>query len=334
MNSPREVKKKNGSDTKPILLKSKIHAFLFSLTILMMIGTSCFHPAVAQSPFLLKGVAIGFPGPDASSVCKILPPAKIALVRTDVVFSNNFRKVYDSCKQRGLSIVGIIDYGTLQWKNFTLDDWRNVVTKAQATYPEIHVWEIWNEATLKKFQYSYLDGTPQRYFDLLVSAYSVLKAVDTKAIILGFGGLQLYSSQDFLFAQGVFSLGGGSYMDAISIHAYPYLLNNGSSWDYYQALWSQQLSRYKDFGKPIWITETGLRSSQLTESDQSRYLQASYNFFLGQNAAAYFWYSYKDYKNYSSEDIVKFGLIRLDGTPKPSFDSYIAAQELIVMRRI
>jgi len=109
-------------------------------------------------------------------------------------------------------------------------------------------------------------------------------------------------------------------MDAISIHAYPYELNVGRDWSYYQGIWSNELQQYKQFGKPFWITETGLQSTQLSEADQANYLKTAYTFFQAQGASGFIWYQLRDYPGASDT----LGLLRADESPKPSYTTYKA----------
>ncbi len=222
----------------------------------------------------------------------------------------------------GISIIGILDWslfgdGSLGHPiPFTVADWQDAVARAQEAYPAIHVWEIWNEPTVEQYQVGYMDGSPQHYFDLLRSAYETLKAKDPSAQILGLGGAQLGHSYDLQFAMDVFALGGGSYMDAISIHAYPYQLNLGVTWDYYAGLWHDELQQYKALGKPFWVTETGLKSNQHCEADQTDYLIKSQSFFRQEGASAYVWYMLNDYSTGS------YGLLNPNNTPKSSYYAF------------
>jgi len=167
-----------------------------------------------------------------------------------------------------------------------------------------------------------MDGTPQRYFDILKVAYTVLKAHDSTLTILGMGGAQLGVNRDLNFTSAVFSLGGGAYMDALAIHAYPYELNAGKTWDYYMQLWSEQLQQYAQFGKPLWITETGLRSDQTSESDQADYLSASYSFFEAHGIKGFIWYEMTDDGAAGDISVGPWGLLHNDLTPKLSYGTY------------
>jgi hypothetical protein len=273
------------------------------------------EPAAAQSSSLaVSGVNISSleqPAPE------LLQKAGIVWIRADVGFDQRFQDMYSIANRYALKFIGILDYVTLDHSAFTLVDWNRTVTKAQATYPLIHVWEIWNEPTLTQFQLGYMDGTPQHYFDMLKSAYLILKRLDSDATVLALSSHDP-GPDDLPFANSVFSLGGGAYMDAISVHAYPYRLNAGQTWDYYKQLWTQELQQYRGFGKGLWITETGLQASQLTETDQANFLKDSYAFFQQQGAFAYMWYDLRDYSTSES-----WGVLRADLTTRPSYAAYV-----------
>ena len=280
------------------------------------------QPAFAQSS-MYSGVVVGR---EADPGVKLVKDAKLGWIRVDVRSTENFDKAYSSCNKYRVSMIGVLDFWTMNWNSsFTLDDWSIAVAKAQSKYPSIRVWEIWNEPTWPHYQVGYMDGTPGHYTEMLMSAYTILKAANPNYVVLGFGGAQFGIPGDYLFAQSVFALGGGAYMDAISVHAYAYQLNKGASWDTYKQMWTQEFSKYKELGKPIWLTETGLRSDQSSEADQSAYLQASYQFFLEQGAMSFIWYGLKDYKT-AEGTVVSFGLVRVDLTTKPSYLLYKSLQ--------
>jgi hypothetical protein len=284
--------------------------------LLLASALSLSHPVAARTSSLsVSGVcAYSLEAP----AFEMLPKAGILWIRTDVKFDRTLRDMYSIAEKYGLNFIGILDSATVgSNSSFTLYDWNQTVTKAQMTYPLIHVWEIWNEPTLRKFQLGYMDGTPQHYLDLLRSAYAILKARDSNSVILGLGGAQL-GTNDLNFANEVFALGGGTFMDGISIHAYPYRLNRGQTWGYYKQLWTQELQQYKQLGKPVWITETGLESTTMTEADQATFLKDSYAFFQQQGVVAYFWYQWRDY----SPAAGYWGLLRSDLTPRPSYAAY------------
>jgi len=264
---------------------------------------------------MLTGVAAGRLDEDRA---RLVSQAGIKWVRTDVTFDTTFHTTYAIAKKYKINLIGVLDTDTFSsTPSFTLDDWRGAVAKSQNSYPLVRVWEIWNEPTLTENQLGYMDGTPQHYYDMLKAAYEILKA-KSSVIVLGLGGAQLGYYKDLPFARAVFSLGGGAYMDAISIHAYPYYLNIGQDWNYYKQLWTTELAEYQQFGKSFWITETGIQSNQKTEADQASYLKTSYDFFMQQGVSAYVWYQLIDYQ-ISDNSWHMWGVVRIDLTVKPSY---------------
>jgi len=289
-------------------------------------------PPARAGTTVFPGVAVGSLG---DSEAELMVRAGITYARADVgLDSRVFLNIYSVAKKHQINLIGILDYGIVAWNNsFTVEDWKSVVDKAQQSYPAIRVWEIWNEPTQSVFQVGYMNGSPEHYFDLLKSAYTILKTRDPGCTILGLGGAQLEHPEDMEFARNVFALGGGSFMDAISIHAYPYAINKGKTWSYYRDLWAQEIAQYRVFGRPLWVTETGLQSSQLTDADQTGYLCDSFSFFSQQGVYAYVWYQLTDYN--SSGALRAWGLLRLDIATKASYDAYkdLIAGGLVVRRR-
>jgi hypothetical protein len=259
----------------------------------------------------------------SASEAKSAKDAGTTWIRTDVGIAQSVQQTYSEARSLGLNIIGVVSYWIVDNPDsFTLQDWENAIQAVQSSYPEIHVWEIWNEPTSTKYQHGYMDGTPQRYLDLMKAAYTVLKARDPTSTVLGVGGAQLGNNGDLNFTAAVFSLGGGAYMDALAIHAYPYELNAGKTWDYYKQLWLDQLKQYAQLGKPLWITETGLRSDQKSEPDQANYLNTSYSFFNAQGIRAYVWYEMRDDDVAGDFSTGSWGLLRSDLIPKQAYFTY------------
>jgi len=301
---------------------SRITILLLLVANSSVLFLSAVQPASAQA-VLTKGFAVGALGDSGG---KLARDAGVRWIRSDVTFDDRFKSIYSLSQAYGLNIIGILDYQTLKMPSFKpsrygLEGWAKIVNQAQANYPAISVWEIWNEPTLSQNRFGYMDGSPQHYFDMLKSAYQILKAGNAECTVLGLGGAQFGSSGDYPFAQTVFSLGGDMYMDGISVHAYPYQLNSGQTWGFYRDLWTNEFSKYKNFGKPIWLTETGLKSDQMSESDQATYLDNSYRLFQGLGAVVYTWYQIKDYDS-SNGTPVTYGLARVDYAPKPAYVTY------------
>jgi hypothetical protein len=285
-------------------------------------GQASRQKPVPSSPMIAGVCAAGLSDSDA----KLLKKAGISWIRADVRFSATYANMYRVAERNGLSLIGVLSFKTLEYNSsFTLEDWEDVVDNAQATYPLIRTWEIWNEPSVVQYHLGYMDGTPRHYVDLLKSAYLILKSKDANATVLGLGGAQL-GTGDLRFAQDVFSLGGATAMDAISIHAYPYELNKGQTWDYYKQLWTNELKQYSQLGKPLWLTETGLQSTQVTQNDQASYLKASYIFFKDQGMSGFVWYQLVDYVSPTGLSQT-WGVLTADSTPKLSYTAYKVVTE-------
>jgi hypothetical protein len=274
-----------------------------------------------------------------------LSESGIKFVRGDVGHNEAWNTIYQKAKSHNLTLIGTLDHITMNQDNsFTLEDWQRNVTACVNQYGDaVHVWEIWNEPFNRNFTCGYFDGTAQRYFDLLKSANIIIKGHNESDIVLGLGGLTLYSSTDgpdteidpssptylqisIAFAQNVTDLGGMQFCDAISLHAYPY---GNYSWEYAGSNWTSSLATYRTITglNNVWITECGQHSHQennsFTEQDQAEFLNTSYTFFKSQKVTAYIWYELSD----NSNNTDCFGLYTSDSTPKLALTTY---QEVVI----
>lgn len=300
-----------------------------SIVLIVIVGTTFpginVHAIESSALSVQDGMTLGVAvsNPLSESEANSAKDAGATWIRVDVGIATSVQQTYSIAQVSGLDMIGIVSYWVVDNPDsFTLQDWESAIQAVYSAYPKIRAWEIWNEPTCSKYQHGYMDGTPQRYFNILKVAYTVLKARDSTLTILGVGGAQLGVNGDLTFTATVFSLGGGAYMDALAIHAYPYQLNAGETWGYYQELWSEQLQQYAQFGKPLWITETGLRSDQASESDQSNYLSASYSFFKALGIRELIWYEITDDGVAGDFSVGSWGLLRNDLTPKQSYDTF------------
>jgi len=215
-------------------------------------------------------------------------------------------------KQMGIKVLGIINYVTLNWKDFNLTDWEKLVKNVVKDAPDVDAWEIWNEPDVQKFQLGYMDGTPEHYFEMLKIAYNIIKN-ETSALVVGpaisSSGLQT----DWL--QRLVTLGALNYLDVVSIHLYYDTMSDN------QRYLTQVRSIVGD--KPIWVTEIGKPSAiTRTEEFQNNYLKTNFDPQTGLNADKLFWYELVDNPSLSGSYEGYFGLVRTDYTFKPSYYSF------------
>ncbi len=208
--------------------------------------------------------------------------------------------------------------------NFSLNDWQQVVDCVSKTFKgKIKAYEIWNEPTVTGagFQFGYQNGTASHYFDMLRVAYQTIKANDPSATVIGLGGALVYSGTDptllnlsTTFARQLASMGAGQYMDAISLHPYPWTDINGTVLSEYIKNWNIYTSL---FNKPVWVTETGQYTNV---GNQSNYLSYAYGLFINQNASRIFWYRLKD----GTDGPIGLYDISNNARPSASYMSYYA----------
>ena len=206
----------------------------------------------------------------------------VHLTRTDLALNQSEESLIRNETSRGATYVGILDYDTLGVSivngtctancNWTLGDWNKTVSEAVAAYPEVHIWEIWNEPDISTFQSGLVNGSPYNYYLVDRSAYGIIKAHNSTDKVLCLGGIYV---QDLSWAKQAWRYGMANYCDAISLHIYTgiTLLNQTpagatESWGSYL---NQTLAEYESFtGKPIWITETGMPTNAEGSNDSTQ----------------------------------------------------------------
>lgn len=304
------------------------------------------------------GVILGVAGVQMNSSRMVLVYSYgIRWLRVDMRQGQQFQAYMANLSADNYSVLGILDYDTVGASinangcyancTWTLADWNASVEKAVSMYPWVHVWEVWNEPQIPKYQDGALNASPYSYFLLLRAAYTTIKSVQPNSTVLCLGGDNIYeggsgaSVQDYQWAQQLWGYGASRYCDAVSLHAYSafiYLLNQtpqGSSQTVGQ-IFNQSMAQYEALtGKPIWITETGIPSGvnqsyaaglYATPARQADYLgQALSSFLAKPYIKGVFWYNlYSTGAPYG----IDFGLFYPNMTPKPSwyaFRSFLGA---------
>lgn len=126
-----------------------------------------------------------------------------------------------------------------------MEDWRNYVRTVATRYKgKIQYYEIWNETNYGGFY----KGSVKEIYELTKAAYEVLKEVDPNIIVLS-PNVTKYGA---LFLSEFLALGGGNYVDIISVHWYfgldpEYVIEEMAN--FYQVL------KTLGINKPIWNTE-------------------------------------------------------------------------------
>ncbi|MFI5412545.1 MAG: hypothetical protein ACHQX1_01490, partial [Candidatus Micrarchaeales archaeon] len=160
--------------------------------------------------------------------------AGIMCYRTDISLNPAEENFVANLSKSGASFLGILDYdtvgavpspqGCVSGCNWTLSDWNASVYNAMIAYPEITTWEIWNEPFISNYRDGYQNGSALNYFNLVRSAYTIIKSKEPNSTIVCFGGAQLFPNQtvsaEYQFYEAVWGYGVANYCDAVSVHSY------------------------------------------------------------------------------------------------------------------
>ena len=316
-----------------------------ALAILFLFLTSLFTSSLAQvnaqSTLWHSSIVNGVLAHEMTSQeAQTLAKSTITWVSCDVTSNPSddceWRQIYSLAKQYNLSLLGILDWHLMNYsQTFQLSDWSNAVNQAVSEFGDVvKTWEIWNEPNFAWNSYGFYNGTAQQYVALMQTAYADIKAAAPNDIVIGLGGVPLftgaeptpsntYASQAYTWTQSVVQLGGMKYCDAIAVHAYPYGAYNQIS----QFAFQYFLQNYQQLclGKPVWVTEIGTESYSInwtaTQTQQSTFLTQSYSLLQSLGIKAYIWYELND--NYTDRPDSNFGLFDNSGNPKDAFTAFM-----------
>jgi hypothetical protein len=198
----------------------------------------------------------------------------------------------------------------------------------------IHAWEIWNEPNISAFWQPAPDAA--EYTELLKQAYLSIKREDPEATVVS-GGLSPSANtvgrveqRDFL--EEMYASGAGDYFDALGYHpfSYPVLPSDVLWWSAWSIMSDVDYSirsimlAHGDGDKKIWATEYGAPSAGPRDDvDEARQALAIRDA-IDETAnkpwlATLFFFEYKDLSDDPSNLNNFFGLIRYDGSRKPSY---------------
>jgi len=258
-----------------------------------------------------------------NTIATELIQGNINWVRTDAT-TQHLNNIVPIANSYGIKVLAILDYQTMQvyGNTFTLQQWNQTVKAYVEQYPTIQAWEIWNEPT--DFYFGFYNGSAYNYYLLLKSAYTIIKSINPNAIVIGLGGVYL---PDINWVKQVISYGGLKYCDAVSLHLYPASVTLKDFGGLYTNMYSYTINSYIQIlkNKPLWITETGLMSSNITNyaqnlGNQSQYIYTTMNLLKSFNITNVFWYDWQD-----SSTLIwvpttgTWGLVDANGNLKPSY---------------
>jgi hypothetical protein len=333
-------------------MKSRFTAVIVLLSALVLPGRAL---AAEASPF---GVNIHVPqGAELERILDQARGAGIGWVRIDFVWADvetspdHFDwRIYDAiaaeARERDIEIFATLAY-TPQWatkgplfQGVPDDpaDWADFCFRAAKRYKgQIRYWGLWNEPNLDRFW----AGTRQQYIDIILE-------LGADAIHAGNPGAQVGGPELAHLTSGDADwydwlrdtlLQAGGKLDFVTHHVYdtdgPKDLtkklagktlfgDRPNLWNTVTPTLEEVLKNAGWWGKPVWITETGWESDEVTEARQAEYLRGFLDEWLtGRSGRTWigkvFVYEMVDP---SAPETLTWGLVRVNGTRKPSWFAY------------
>jgi len=208
-------------------------------------------------------------------------------------------------------------------------------------------WEVWNEPNAA-YRFFKPKADPYKYGAILKVAYTAAKEADPDCRV-SFAGVFGSSLFDWFgvpggldFIEQVFAAHPdiGEYMDAVSFHPYPYPFTSpefscpglGSYPEVVEDLRELFASHGID-DIPIWFTECGWPTNYatwgVTFEKQAQYLVRSLLLSVAHGVEYYCWFTYRDREHWIWWQEDSFGLLNVEGEPKPSYLALKALYELI-----
>ncbi len=209
---------------------------------------------------------------------------------------------------------------------------------------KVKAWEIWNEPNDDAHPGEFWEGPPNpaAYTALLKAAYPAIKAADPSALVVT-GGLV---ANDFEFVEGILGAGGRDFFDAVGVHTDTACLTSPPDEFYREPdgrIGRYSFTGYREIhaitGKPIWMTElgwsttpagcqrggrAGTKAGGVSEAQQAANLTAAYQCLQSDPyVGVALWFSLQDVSA-SESDEHRLGLLRDNGSAKPSFNAFRA----------
>ena len=202
-----------------------------------------------------------------------------------------------------------------------LRGWARYVAEMVTRYrDQVRYWEVWNEPNGQQFWGD--EPSAREYAAVLKTAYTTIKRLDPDAVVIG-GAI---AGTDLNYLRELFDAGGLNYMDVLSIH--PYRVGGPDETDLLRDLrFHQELMHEYGYEKPIWLTEIGWATDTgpygVSEAQQAQYLVRTYLLALSTGYVREVnWYDFQDDGPDPANHEHRFGIVRLDLSPKPAYTAY------------
>jgi hypothetical protein len=193
-------------------------------------------------------------------------------------------------------------------------------------------WEVWNEPNIFFWKPK---PNVEDYTALMKAVYPEAKEVNPKATIVGV----CTAGTDMKFIEGVLKLGGGKFMDAISVHPYRYPRSPEAS-DFLGEMrrLKAMLGKHGIGEMKVWLTEFGYPTQTdprgVSQARSAAYLvRTSLHALTLPYVERLFIYDFQDDGTDPKYNEHNFGLVRLDGTPKVAYAAHNTMVRMVGAKR-
>ena len=241
----------------------------------------------------------------------------------------HYDAVIDQVHASGRKVLLLVDYmltdgkpawsdGAAAWAPYRAAFRTDLIEVANALGSKVDAWEVWNEPD-HQLTGGYDPGVPADQFGLLLAeAAAVIRPRSNGLLVVG--GL---ATKRFGYLQTAIAAAGGSLdYDGVGVHTY-----GPPTWTTAQIRaeidavidgWSPIAQR------PLWLTEAGAVATPEAEAFAAGYVQTLFDRIANVHAdkvVSVLYFSWSDQVGFANE---RFGLVRNDGTRKPSFAKFAA----------
>lgn len=205
--------------------------------------------------------------------------------------------------------------------------WANFVRAIVARYAgRIDHWTIWNEPDIPSTSPDATwGGSVADYVQLLRVAYFAVKEANPNATI-HLAGLSHWHN-DLWFGWFLDAVAAdpnaaayGYYFDVATLHLYH---TPAEIYEKIGLYYAQMHSR--GIYKPIWLAETNAYLSRVSEDEQASFIFQAFSLAIAAGAERIAVYKMADAPTDSAADPEPFGLVQMDGSPRPAFTAYRTA---------
>lgn len=262
---------------------------------------------------------------------------------------STYDSIFSAIHNHGMTAVGVIDF-TPTWAREAQcvtskfcppqnpSAFGQFAAAAAARYASYGAtdWEIWNEANIS-FRFDPAPN-PALYAQMLKASYTDIKAVEPSDTVIVGGTAPSETDTTNLkpadFLADLYQNGAKGYFDAVAAHPYDYPNSPAAG---LPDAWGQMTDMHNvmaqngDGNKLIWVTEFGsptngpnVLNDHVTEAQQAQILTDALRLWKTYTwAGPFYYYDYQDSGTSTSQSENFFGLIRADGTHKPSYDVWV-----------